>query len=154
MFRTKMFQLVEVVIGAAVVSANAQVLIPNQPQLQTVQGDKQVFVKGIETFTNQAVPVSPLTTANPVATPAQLKNAVLTLVVKGTENLKQIPLAILNRTFADQTTAANYAPYTWQLFLLKDIYEVDWSKSYITLVAAPSGQPYSYLLGVHYDYEA
>lgn len=151
MFRTKRFQLVELIITAAVTGNNSTVYFQNQPQLQSIQGDRKIYIKSIETYSSKAIAKSPLTAGNTTATPADIINAVLTLSVKGEESLRQIPLCDLNRTIAD--TGANYAPAVWQQFLLKNIFEVDWTKSYVTVLSTPAAAPFSYLFGVHYDYE-
>jgi hypothetical protein len=151
MFRTKRFQLVELIVTATIVGNNQNVYFQNQPQLQSVLGDRTIYIKKIETYTNKALALSPLTSGNGVATPADIINGVLTLCVKGEEQLRQIPLADLNRVFAD--TGAAFAPFVWEGFYVKNLYEVDWTKSYVTLVATPAAAPFSYLFGVHYDYE-
>lgn len=151
MFRTKRFQLVELIIAATVAGNNQQVYFQNQPQLQSVLGDRTIYIKAIQTYSDQALALSPLTSGSAVATAGDIANGVLTLCVKGEESLRQIPLADLNRIFSD--TGAAFAPYNWEPFYLKNLFEVDWTKSYVTLVATPAAAPFSYLFGVHYDYE-
>lgn len=144
-----MFELVELLVSTSITGNNVDIYFTQQPQLQTIVNDKQIYVKGIETFSNGALTTSPLTSGNPVATPADIQNATLTLVVEGTETLKRIPLALLNRSFA---TGGAFVPLASNLFMLKNIFEVNWVKSYVTVVLAPASVPFSYLFGVHYEY--
>lgn len=145
----KNFQLVELVVNA--VGINLQVYFQQQPQLQSTTGSQNVWIKGIEVFSSAALPFSPITTANPVATPADITNATLTIVESGTENKKQIPLARLNRSYAQAPT---FVPYPPPLFRFKNLYTVDWTKCYLTMVqASTTGTPFSYLFGVYYDYQ-
>jgi len=145
----KNFQLVELIVNA--VGINQQAYFQQQPQLQSTTGSQNVWIKAIETFSNQALPLSPITTANAVATPADITNATLTIVESGTENKKQIPLARLNRSFA---ATATFVPFPPPLFRFKNLYTVDWTKCYLTMVAASvTPTPFSYLFGVYYDYQ-
>jgi hypothetical protein len=148
MFRTKRFELVELIIAATVAGQNTQVFFQNQPQLQSISGDQTVYVKCVEVFDVLDIAKSPFTSGNNVATVADLQNATLTLVNDAQETLRRIPLAILHRSF--NSTAS---PAVYQQFLLKNVFKVDWTKSYVTLVATPAALPFSYLFGVHYDYE-
>lgn len=142
------FQLVELVVQA--VGINSQVYFQQQPQLQSTLGSQMVYIKAIETFSNTALTNSPITTANPVATPADMTNTTLTMVESGTENKKMIPLARLNRSFASATT---FAPFPPPLLRFKNFYTVDWTKCYVTMVTASvTPTPFSYLFGVYYDY--
>lgn len=145
MLLTKNFQLLELVIPANA-GANRDFFFQNQPQLQSVIGDKTVFVKAVETFNDECISFSPMTAGNPIATAAELQIAVLTLNEGGTENKKQIPLGAMNRIW-------DTAPFTWQPFVFKDVWAIDWTKSYVTLVDTGPGAQFSFLFGVHYDYE-
>lgn len=150
MFRTKRFQLIELIVPATVTAANSNVMFGNQPQLQSILGDN-VYVKAIEVFSDRALAASPLSTGTTVANSAAIRNATLTLLIKGEESMQKIPLTMLSRIFTD--TGGTFVPNVYQLFLLKNIFEVDWTKSYLTLVAAPAAPPLSYLFGIHYDYD-
>lgn len=141
--------MVELIVGAAVTAMNP-IYFQNQPQLQSVQGDKQVWIQAIETYSNQAVLSSPLTAGNAVATPRDIKNGVLVINVAGTDQYRYMPLAILNRVLPDNTTAANFVPSVYDLFLFADLYKVDWTKSYVQVTTTPSALPFSYLFGVYY----
>jgi len=150
MLRTAKFTLVEVVIAATVTAPNSRIYIGNQPQLQTIDSQQTIFIKALETYSNEQLTKSPLTTLANVATPAAIKNATLTIVVKGTEELQFIPLADMVRNIAGNGTA----PAVWQPFLLDNLYNIDWSKSFIQVNEAPAATPFSYLIGVHYDTKA
>ena len=151
MFRTKFFELVELIVPVGVVDPNSQVFFQQQPQLQSISGDRQIYIKGVEVFSNAALPFSPLTSGNPVAAPADLENTTITFVVDGTELLKRIPLTLMNRVYA---SAGTFVPFPPQLFMLKNNCQIAWTKTYVTLVQAPvTAVPYSYLFGVHYDFE-
>lgn len=149
-FKTTRFQLVELVIGAAISGNNSDIYFQNQPQLQSISGGRQIFIEAIETYANTDLAVSPITSGNPVANAAAIANATLTLSVDTNLSFKQIPLVTLHR--AQSETGGVTAPFTRQLFRLNEIWQVDWTKSYITCSAAPVGAPFSYLLGVHYRY--
>lgn len=149
-FEAKRFQLVELVVGTAVTGAQSKVNFQNQPQLQSISGTRQVFVEAIETYTNEDLATSPLTNGSAVATPAQLQNAVITLSVDTNLNFDSIPLASLHRI--NRSNAGTSAPHVRDLFMVNQIWQIDWTKSFVTMPAAPAGQPYSYLFGVYYRY--
>lgn len=148
MFRTKFYQMVELIVPATVTAANQDVYFQMQPQLQTLLNDKNIWVKGLATYSDQALAFSPQTTGNPVATAADIQNATISLNIHGRENFRQMPLADLNKIW-DMTGGT---PFTWQMLLLKNLRFIDWTKSKITVVAPPVAPPFSYLFGVHYDY--
>jgi hypothetical protein len=148
--KTPRFQLVELIIPATVVGNNNFNYFQQQPQLQSVIGNQTVYVKAIETFSVQAIPTSPITTGSPVASEVNLANGVLVLNIAGTLEFQNIPLAILNRVIQSPGAAC---PGVFDLFQLRNCYQVDWTKSYVTTVAAPTNPPFSYLFGVHYSYE-
>jgi len=141
--KTTKFQLIELQVPATA-GAGTRVPIGDQPQLRSQSGTA-TFIESIETYSVNALTVSPIS-GLPVATAADIVNGVLVLNVKGYEDLQFIPLAAINRVWAD--TAA-FVPFVQDLFLLDDIYAVDWTKSYVQLGAAPSGA-IAYLFGVRY----
>jgi hypothetical protein len=148
-FRTRYFELVELIIGANSQVLNAQAKFTDQSQLRD-DSTQQIFLKAIETYSNQVVPVSP--TGNPVATPAQIEAALLNLNINSYDYLHLLPLGMLNRIYGDQTTAANFVPFVQQLFLLDDITKVIWPKSYVQFASgAGDNAVFSYLFGVHYE---
>lgn len=142
--------MVELIIGTNITGNNQQVYFQQQPQLQSTTGNQTVYVKAIETFSVQALTNSPLTTNNPTANEAAIANGVLVLNIAGTLKFQFIPLAILNRVIQSPGAAC---PGVFDLFQLRNVYEIDWTKSYVQLVQAPVGAPFSYLFGVHYSYE-
>lgn len=142
--KTTKYQLVDLAVPANA-AAGQRVYFQDQPQLRSQEG-RTVIIESIETFSNQAVTLSFLSN-NPVSTPAGILNAMLVLNVGGFENLQGVPLAALNRVYAD--TGAGFVPYVNSTFQLADLYRVDWSKSYVQLTAG-TGALYSYLFGVRY----
>lgn len=145
-----MFQIVELIIPATVTTANQFTYFQQQPQLQSVMGNQTVYIKAIETFSVQALTTSPITTNSPVASEANIANAVLVLNIAGTLKFQMIPLAIMNRVLQSPGAAC---PGVVDLFQLRNIWEIDWTKSYVTTVGVPIAPPFSYLFGVHYSYE-
>jgi hypothetical protein len=88
-----------------------------------------------------------------MAAPADLLNGTLTLNVAGTLDYQQIPLTSLNRAYVDANAALGAAgtnnAHVNDLFLFEDLYQVDWTKSYVQLIKAPPGAvPYSYIFQV------
>lgn len=152
MFRTTNFQLIEVVINAQnSTGLMSKIPIPQQPQLQTPDKDgKNVYIKAIETFSSTAYTVSPISPALPVASPFDMSNMILTLLEGTSENKKQMSFMMLNR-IASQAVGAVNPPI--QLFLLKNVYTIDWTSSYVNTLTIPPVLPYSALIGVHYAYD-
>jgi hypothetical protein len=148
--KTPMFQLVELIIPATVTGFNQTTYFQQQPQLQSITGSRTVYIKAIDVITNQALAFSPLTSGSPVASPADIQNGVLVLNIAGTLMFQNIPLALMNRVIQSPGAAC---PSVYDLFQLKNIWEVDWTKSYVTTVNAPTDNPFSYLFGIHYSYE-
>ncbi len=142
--------MVELIIPATVVGFNQFTYFQQQPQLQSTSANQTVYIKAIETFSVQALTTSPLTGGSPVASEANIANGVLVLNIAGTLKFQNIPLAILNRIIQSPGAAC---PGVFDLFQLRNVWEVDWTKSYVTTVNAPVGAPFSYLFGVHYSYE-
>lgn len=142
--------MVELIIGTAVAGFNQTTYFQQQPQLQSITGSRTVFIKAVETYSNQALSFSPITSGSPVASAADLQNAVLTLNIAGTLKFQMIPLANLNRIIQSPGQAC---PGVYDLFQLRNTWEVDWTKSYVTTVSGPTDAPFSYLFGVHYSYE-
>lgn len=144
MNKTTKYQLVELQIPAAG-AAGQRFYFQDQPQLRSQSG-RMIIIESIETFSDQAVPQSPLSN-NPGPTVAQLTSAFLVLNIAGYEDLQLIPMAALNRVYAD--TGAGFVPFVHDLFTLADLYRVDWTKSYVQLAAA-AGTAFAFLFGVRY----
>jgi hypothetical protein len=146
-YRCAKFQLIELALGVNVTSPMQQTQFGQQPQLQSISGDKTVFIKAIEVYTRDMVAVSPLTPSNPVASAADVQNAVISLNVAGTFEFLNVPLVTWVREFG------TVSPSVYDLFKFRNLFEVDWTKSYVQIIQAPiTTPPFSYLFGVHYDY--
>lgn len=148
MFFTSRFTIVELLVPAPIAGTNVQVKFTQQPQLQTIGDNYIVQIDAIETYTNDDLDFSPITGALPVATPARLQNAVLTLSIESTNQQEYIPLASLHRI----SSGAAPAPFVRDLWGMDNIFRVDWTKSFITLVSPDAGANFAYLFGVHYRY--
>jgi hypothetical protein len=152
MFREKRSQLLELIIPNTIISANQKVYFQSQPQLQSINMDRKVYIKKIETYSSSHMNGSPLTSGNAVASPAAIINGVLTLNVAGSEDLQYIPLGDMVNLFTD--TGAAYTVRNWEGYFFEDLYQVDWSKSYVQLIGIPAATPFSYIFKVSYDYRA
>jgi hypothetical protein len=148
--KTPMFQMVELIIPATATGFNQFTYFQQQPQLQSMTNNQTVYVLAIETYSVQALTFSPVTSGSPVATEVNIQNAVLTLNIAGTLKFQSIPLADLNRIIQSPGVAC---PGVYDLFQLRNIFEVDWTKSYVQTVGPPTAPPFSYLFGVHYSYD-
>ncbi len=149
MYRAKYTCLAEIKIPANG-QANKNFNFESQQQLQTVMGDQRVIVEAIEVYSNASLTKSPLTSTNPVAAAADIKNATLTLQFGTFQGVAQLPLASLCRVIPNPNS---YTPAVFDLFLFREMYKIDWTKSYITLVdTAPTATAFSYLFNVFYDY--
>lgn len=142
--------MVELIIPATVAGFNQTTYFQQQPQLQSTTANQTVYVKAIDVITNQGLTYSPLTSGSPVAGPDEIKNAVLVLNISGTLKFQNIPLALMNRVIQSPGEAC---PGVIDLFQFKDLWQVDWTKSYVVTVGPPIAPPFSYLFGVHYGYE-
>lgn len=122
----------------------------SQQQLQTIMGDQRVVIEALETYSDVALTKSPLTNTNVVASAADIANAVLTLQFGTFQGISQMPLASLCRIIPNQN---DYSPAVFDLTLFREMYKIDWTKSYITLVdTAPTATAFSYVFNVFYDY--
>lgn len=131
--------------------ANKNFSFETQSQVQTIIGDQRVIIEAIETYSIASLTNSPLTSSNPVAAAADITKAVLTLRYGSFEGTSQLPLASLCRITPN--TGASYSPAVWQLPLFRDMTKIDWTKSYVTLVAnATTVTAFSFVFGVYYDY--
>lgn len=141
MVRTSRYQLIEqqVLTNQGV---GQRLYFNDQPQLRT-QADQLVIVKGIETFIDTAISNGP--GGNPVATLNDLQSTFLVLNIAGTEAMQYIPLAALNRV---QNAADSFVR---DLFELRDVARIDWTKSYLQFGAAVAAGR-SFLIGVYYEY--
>lgn len=144
-FKASKTVLVEVIVPATATSPG-RFPFTDQPYLRT-DNEKTVVIDAIELFSDQALPFSPISTT-PVSTSGNIINGVLTLNVEGFEDFQSIPLVSLNRIHAD--TGAAFVPFVEDLFALNEVKKINWQKSYIQLVAAPTAPPFSFLFQVYY----
>lgn len=149
MYRAKYTCLAEIVIPANA-QAGKTFTFKSQQQLQTVMGDQRVIVEAMETYSSSALSKSPITSTNVVAAAADIQNAVLTLQFGTFQGIAQFPLASLCRIIPN---SSSYTPAVFDLVLFREMYKIDWTKSYITLVSnAPTTSTFSYVFNVFYDY--
>lgn len=149
LYRAKYTCLAEIQIPAAA-QAGKTFTFKSQQQLQTVMGDQRVIVEAMETYSSAALTRSPITSTNPVAAAADILNAVLTLQFGTFQGVAQFPLASLCRIIPNPNS---YTPAVYELTLFREMYKIDWTKSYITLVnTAPTVTAFSYVFNVFYDY--
>lgn len=148
-FKTKKFELVELIVPAGVTGTNSQVYFQNQPQLQSISGDKRIYIKEIEVFTADTLVGSPLSNGNTMVTFTDILNAVLVCSIHGENAVNKIPLSKLCNVVAP----GSFTPNNYDPFCLRNTWRMDWTKSYVQLITAPVGLPKSYIFGVHYDYE-
>lgn len=142
--KTNKFQLIELVKDISYQSGGQRLYFQDQPQLRATQG-RDVQILAIEAYSDAAIPVSQ--NGNTVVTEAGLKNAFLVLNIAGTEDLQFIPLVRLNPMHVDTDTT----PFNEVLqFQLENVFNVDWTKSYVQFGGAPAAGPYSFLFGVYY----
>lgn len=137
------YQLVELIKAATIVSAGTKLFFQDQPQLRSL-GSRIVQILAIEAYPVEVMPKTP--SGNDTSDEAAFKNAVLALNVDGYENLQYIPLPRLSVMQVNTDTV----PFTNHLFEFSNLFNVDWTKSYIQFNAAPAGTQFSYLFGVHY----
>ena len=150
MFKAPASQLIELI---APVNAGPQtpIYFQNQPQLQSVINDRKIYVVAAETFNSSQLSGSPITAGNAVPGNADIINATLTLNVAGTLQFQQIPLSSLVRGFLDGAAAPNVNSHHWDLFGFEDLFQVDWTKSYVQLIGAPTlPLPFSYIFNIYY----
>lgn len=149
MFRTRKFQMVELIVPASITGTNSQVYFQNQPQLQSISGKERIYCKMIEAYTSDTLSGSPLSNGNRMATATDIINGTLVLSISGSNSINLIPLSDLCKITAPGTfTPNNFVP-----FILRNQWSIDWTKSYIQIINAPINLPMTYNLGVHYDYE-
>ena len=141
---TKRYQFVEVNIPAAV-AAGGKVFIKDQPQLRT-QTDQLVIIESMETYDVAALAVSPSGVAMPST--ANLANTILVLNIAGYDNMQYIPLSVMN-PLASSDTAVQRIWNVQGKFLFDQLWQVDWTKSYLQFGALQAGG-ISFGLGVYY----
>jgi hypothetical protein len=145
MIRTKQWQLVELQVNTNL-GAGQRLYFQDQAQLRSQQG-QNVFIAAMCVFVASTVPNSFLSSLV-VGTIAENQNAALVLNVSGREREQLIPLVELINLEAPGT----FEPFNRDLFLFDDLYNVDWTKSYVQVAAATTTAPFAFLFGVWYDW--
>lgn len=149
MFKSKKFETVELLVPATTIGFNQQIYFQNQPQLQSISGDKRIYVKKIEAYTVDTLIASPKSTGNAMATAADIVNGTLVLSIQGENAVNLIPLSDL----CENVAPGSFTPWKYNGFLLRNQYKIDWTKSYVQCPTPPVAVPFTYVFGVHYDYE-
>lgn len=145
--RTCRFELIEISVTQALVGKLNTLNFGQQPLLQSISGDKQVFIKSIAAYTADMLTLSPITPGNTVVLAADIPNLVLNLDLAGKFQLHRLPFVELIK-FQGTTSPSQFWPYE-----VHDLWEVDWTKSEIQFLNAPASViPFSVVLGVTYDY--
>lgn len=143
----KRWEFVELPIPAG--ATVTKFVFGDQPQLRD-DTTQDIIIQGLETFSVEAMPLTPL--GNPVATTAALQNSFLVLYLNtpnsSDEAIHWLPMIKLNAMFQALATGTMQ-----QQFLPTELsnVKVDWNKSYIW-AAAPYGvgTAFSFVLGVSY----
>jgi hypothetical protein len=152
LYRAKYCCLAEIIVPANS-KANKNFNFVFQQQLQTIMGNQTVTIEAMETYSDSHITFSPITTSNPVATAPDILNATLTLQFGTFQGVSQLPLASICRQIPYANAAAQTTPGVYQLMMFREMFKIDWTKSYITLVAdAPTTTQFSYLFNMFYDY--
>jgi hypothetical protein len=141
------YQLAEVKVAVAPTGNLQTFNFEQQPQLQSISGDKQVYVKAISVFTADTLVISPLSPQNGSLLSADINKVVMILSVAGVLEFLQVPLAEFNK-FQGTVAPSQYWP-----FAPRNLYQIDWTKSQIQFLVPPTTPtPFSVLFGVVYDY--
>lgn len=141
------YQSVELFVPATTAGAGIHVEFEDQPLLRTQKG-KNVYIQGIETFSNQAY--TQLPNGHTLATATELAAGSLFLSVENFFQYFRIPLIRLNNIYGDP---AAFIPYTPNIFWFDNLSGVIWTESYVEFGPDPAGLglPFSFLFGVYYD---
>lgn len=140
------FDLVECKIGGAPVGQMQTFTFDSQPQLQSITGSQQVFIKSIQVYTQDMLARSPMTPQNVTLLTADMNLAILNISVAGVFRFNKVPFVELNKF--NGTTA----PSQFWMFALRNLWQVDWTKTQIQFVLPPTTPvPFSVVLGVTYD---
>lgn len=149
-------QLIECIIAPSGGTTQQKNPFGTQQQLQNRK------VIAIETFSNQDVTNSPITTANPVIPANVFQNSFLTMytaaippahgIAEQKEGLyfDQLPLSMFRRQYNADATPLNVTSGGGELFRIRPT-EMSWTKTYVSIpTPIPISQAYSMLLLVHY----
>lgn len=148
LYRVDHTDTIEVVVPVGTAGNNIRIPFLNQPQLQTISNDRQIWLQGIQALSSDTIAGSPITSGNPAATAADILNATLVLKSLGEDRYNQLPLS---RLCMIQTVS--FTPWNWQGFYFRNALNVDWQKSYVQILTPPAGPlPFSYIFSVDYKY--
>lgn len=143
----KRWEFIELPIPAG--STATKFVFGDQPQLRD-DTTQDIIVQGLETFSIEAMPLTPL--GNPVASTAQLQNSFLVLYLNtpdsSDEAVHWLPMIKLNAMF--QSLATGTMQQQFMPIEFSNV-KIDWNKSYIwTPVSYASETTFSLVLGVTY----
>jgi hypothetical protein len=142
----KRFECVEVVFPIGF-SANRQLFNTDIPQLRSDK-EKDIVIRSIEVYPAEVVPLS--FNQNIMLTQAQLAQCFLTLYVEGEESIFRIPFPKLINMYQK----GNATPVAWTDEVNQtDNLQVDWTKSYISVIGAAFANVtvIAVLLGITYE---
>ena len=117
-----------------------------QTTLMRCDGDKDVAIYSIVAYHNLVLPLS--AGGNPVATPAQVNNAFLTLYILGNQQINQVSL---QRFLNQQNGAANQ--WNAREFFRTAPLRVDWTNSFVELAAPGTAETDAYSFIFEFEYE-
>lgn len=141
--RIKRWEMVELVVPAG--TTGSKINYPDIPQLRD-DTTQDIIVKGLESFSIESMPLSPM--GNVVATTAQLQNAFLVLYIEDEESVLYLPLIKLNAMFASLGTGTMQQQF--EPTELENV-KIDWNKTYIQFATPPANEDqFSIMLGVSY----
>lgn len=141
------FQLIEVAITKTVSGNLQQFNFGQQPQLQSISGDKVIYIKSMEAYTSDMLAMSPITPQNNSLLAADIPNTILNLSVAGVFEFLNLPLARMV-DIQGTTSPSSFWPYQF-----RNLFQIDWTKSTVQFITPPvTPIPFSVLFGVVYDY--
>ena len=145
--RTTRFELIEISITVQPVGRLSTFNFGQQPLLQSISGDQQVFVKSIAAYTSDMLALSPITPNNTVLLAADVSNTILNIDTGGKFSFHRLPFVELLK-FQGTTAPSQFWPYE-----VNDIWQIDWTKSEVQFLnATASVVPFSVVFGITYDY--
>lgn len=138
-----------ILIEVAIPAGSLRVPIGDIQQLRSQEG-QTVIIKGL-----RLVPPKVLTNGvqiqNANVPLAELRKMALTIYAEGWEKGRNIPLLLLNDFADSDATNATTVPFRNKPTKFDNWRNVDWAQSYVQLVAALTGGPYTLLLDCEYE---
>lgn len=141
-FRQGPFEIVEIKITTATQTVN----FPDVPQLRN-DANQAITIKAIEVVTDNVLTNSISDNTLVTAPVTELVKATLILYDDRWNKIYLMPLLFLNDV---QSEWGNFIPFQQKIREFNDLRRVDWNKSQISFVAAPTPS-YSIMLGVSYE---